>query len=88
MAIKKDHPSCTSLIYQSASLIASLEASVNEPYPCNVGLTETTIAVWHPRLDVILELGKVVNFLINVWEHSFPYNRNQIRSESGTIKMI
>ena len=57
---------------------ASLQASLSEPYPRNIGLTEPALTVRHPSLDVLLELGKIVYFLINIWEHSFLYNRTKI----------
>ena len=65
---------------------AYLNASLNEPYPRNVGLTEPAIAVRYPPLDVILELGKVVYFLINIWEHSFPYNRTENQKWRPTFR--
>ena len=57
---------------------AYLNASLNEPYPRDAGLTEPALAVRYPPLDVILELGKVVYFLINIWEHSSPHHRTKI----------
>ena len=68
-AINVDHPKIRR---------ASIQASLNEPHPRYVYLAEPALAVRCPPLDVILELGKIVYFLINIWEHSFPYNRAKI----------
>ena len=49
-----------------------------EAYTCNIGLTESTFALWHPFLNVILKLAKGINFLIDFREHCLPDNRTKI----------